>query len=200
MTQVATPIENSPLVLHLHPVINLTDEEFFELCQINRDLRIERTATGELLVMSPTGSDTGNRNARLIVQLEIWAERDGTGIYFDSSTGFRLPNGAEVSPDAAWVKLERWNVLTPEQQKIFAPVCPDFVVELRSASDNLQPIKTKMQEYIDNGALLGFLIDRKNQQVYIYRSGVAVECLDNPAIVSGEPVLSGFVLDLSKIW
>ena len=200
MTQVATPIENSPLVLHLHPVIHLTDDEFFELCQINRDLRIERTATGELLVMPPTGSDTGNRNARLIVQLGIWAERDGTGIYFDSSTGFTLPNGAEISPDAAWVKLERWNALTPEQQKKFAPICPDFVVELRSTSDNLPPLKTKMQEYIDNGALLGFLIDRKNQQVYVYRPGVAMECLDSPASISGEPVLPGFVLDLSKIW
>ena len=197
MTQVATPIENSPLVLHLHPVIDLTDEEFFELCQINRDLRIERTATGELLVMSPTSSDTGNRNARLIVQLGIWAERDGTGIYFDSSTGFTLPNGADVSPDAAWVNLKRWNALTSEQQKKFAPICPDFVVELR-AYDNLQPLKTKMQEYIDNGALLGFLIDRKNQQVHIYRPGVAVECLDNLTRVSGDPVLPGFVLDLSK--
>jgi len=188
------------LVLHLHPVINLTDEQFFEFCQINRDLRIERAATGEILVMPPTGSETGNRNARLIVQLGIWAERDGTGIYFDSSTGFTLPNGAKVSPDAAWVKLERWNALTPEQQKKFAPICPDFVVELRSASDNLAPLKTKMQEYIDNGTLLGFLIDRQNQQVYIYRPGVAVECLAHPATVSGDSVLPGFVLDLSKIW
>jgi Uma2 family endonuclease len=200
ITEVTTQVETSPLVLHLHPVINLTDEQFFEFCQINRDLRIERAATGEILVMPPTGSETGNRNARLIVQLGIWAERDGTGIYFDSSTGFTLPNGAKVSPDAAWVKLERWNALTPEQQKKFAPICPDFVVELRSASDNLQPLKTKMQEYIDNGALLGILIDRQNQQVYIYRPGVTVECLDHPATVSGDSVLPGFVLDLSKIW
>jgi Uma2 family endonuclease len=200
ITEVTTQVENSPLVLHLHPVINLTDEQFFEFCQINRDLQIERAATGEILVMPPTGSETGNRNARLIVQLGIWAERDGTGIYFDSSTGFTLPNGAKVSPDAAWVKLERWNALTPEQQKKFAPICPDFVVELRSASDNLPPLKTKMQEYIDNGTLLGFLIDRQNQQVYIYRPGVAVECLDHPATVSGDSVLPGFVLDLSKIW
>jgi Uma2 family endonuclease len=200
MTTVTTQVENSPLVLHLQPIINLTDEQFFEFCQINRDLRIERTATGELLIMPPTGSETGNRNAKLIVQLGVWAERDGTGVYFDSSTGFTLPNGAERSPDAAWVKLERWNALTPEQQKKFAPICPDFVVELRSASDSLEPLKTKMQEYIDNGALLGCLIDRKNQQVYIYRPGVAVECLDNPTSVSGDAVLPGFVLDLSKIW
>ena len=200
MTTVTTQVENSPLVLHLHPAINLTDEQFFEFCQINRDLRIERTATGDLLIMPPTGSDTGNRNAKLTVQLGIWAEQNGTGIYFDSSTGFTLPNGAERSPDAAWVKLERWNALTPEQQKKFAPICPEFVVELRSASDNLEPLKTKMQEYIDNGALLGWLIDRKNRQVYIYRPGVAVECLDNPATVSGDSVLPDFILDLSKIW
>jgi Uma2 family endonuclease len=136
----------------------------------------------------------------LIVQLGIWAEHDGTGTYFDSSTGFTLPNGALAFPDAAWVKLERWNALTPEQQKKFAPICPDFVVELRSPSDTLEPLKTKMQEYIDNGALLGWLIDRKRQRVYIYRPGVFVECLDNPATVSGESVLAGFVLDLSKIW
>lgn len=200
MTQVTTQVENSPLVLHLHPVLNLTDAQFFELCQINRDLHIERTATGELVIMPPTGSDTGNRKAKLIVQLGIWAEGDGTGIYFDSSTGFTLPNGAERSPNAAWVKLERWNALTPKQQKTFAPICPDFVVELRSASDNLEPLKTKMQEYIDNGALLGWIIDRKARRVYVYRPRVPVECLDNPASVSGDPVLPGFVLDLSKIW
>ncbi len=200
MTTVTTPVENSPLVLHLHPVINLTDEQFFEFCQINRDLRIERTATGELLIMPPTGSDTGNRNAKLNQQLANWTDADGTGIEFDSSSGFTLPNGAERSPDAAWIKLERWNALTAQQHKKFAPICPDFVVELRSASDNLTSLKTKMQEYIDNGALLGWLIDRKKRQVYIYRPGVAVECLDNPATISDESVLPGFVLDLSKIW
>jgi Uma2 family endonuclease len=178
----------------------LTDEQFFELCQINRDLRIERTATGELVIMPPTGTETGGRNFNLIGQLWVWVNQDGTGIGFDSSTGFTLPNGAERSPDAAWVKLERWNALSPEQQKKFAPICPEFVVELRSPSDNLEPLKTKMQEYIDNGALLGWLIDRKRQRVYVYRLGVSVECLDNPASVSGDPVLPGFVLDLSKIW
>jgi Uma2 family endonuclease len=200
MTTATTREEYFPIVLHLHPAIELTDEEFFEFCQINRDLRIERTATGELLIMPPTGSETGNRNAKLIVQLGVWAEGDGTGIYFDSSTGFKLPNGADRSPDAAWVKLERWNALTPEQQEKFAPICPEFVVELRSPSDSLEPLQTKMQEYIDNGALLGWLIDRKNRQVYIYRPGFAVECLDNPASVGGESVLPGFILDLSKIW
>ena len=199
-TTLTTTVENSPIVLHLKPIIDLTDDQFFKFCQINRDLRIERTATGELLIMPPTGSETGNRNAKLIQQLGNWSDADSTGIEFDSSTGFKLPNGAERSPDAAWVKLERWNALTLEQQKKFAPICPEFVVELRSPSDNLEPLKTKMQEYLENGALLGWLIDRKNRQVYIYRPGVAVECLDNPATVSGESVLPGFVLDLSKIW
>ena len=200
ITEVTTQVENSPLVLQLHPIINLTDEEFFEFCQINHDLRIERTATGELLIMPPTGTETGGCNFRLNGQLYNWTEQDGTGIGFDSSTGFKLPNGAERSPDAAWVKLERWNALTPEQQKKFAPICPEFVVELRSPSDKLEPLKTKMQEYIDNGTFLGWLIDRKNKQVYIYRPGVIVECLDHPISISGESVLPGFVLDLSKIW
>ncbi|NER22642.1 MAG: Uma2 family endonuclease [Symploca sp. SIO1C2] len=200
MTTVTAPVENSPIVLHLQPIIDLTDEEFFEFCRINRDLRIERTAKGELLIMSPTGSETGNRNFKLIQQLANWTDADGTGIGFDSSTGFKLPNGTNCSPDAAWVKLERWNALTPEQQKRFAPICPEFVVELRSPSDQLKPLQEKMQEYIDNGTLLGWLIDRKNRQVYIYRPGVAVECLDNPVSLSGNSVLPGFILDLSKIW
>ncbi|MCP2729894.1 Uma2 family endonuclease [Limnofasciculus baicalensis] len=200
ITTVTPSLENSPLVLRLEPIINLTDDQFFEFCQINRELRIERTANRELLIMSPTGSETGNRNFKLTVQLGIWVERDGTGIGFDSSSGFKLPNGAERSPDAAWIKLERWNALTSEQQGKFAPICPDFVVELRSDCDNLAPLKTKMEEYIDNGASLGFLIDRKNRDVYIYLPGVGVECLKNPATVSGDPVLPGFVLDLSNIW
>src|SRR5919202_6498923 len=134
MTTVTTQVENSPLVLHLQPIINLTDEQFFEFCQINRDLRIERTSTGELLIMPPTGSGTGNRNSKLNQQLSNWTDEDGTGIEFDSSTGFILPNGAKVSPDAAWVRLERWNALSEEEQERFACISPDFVVELRSPS------------------------------------------------------------------
>jgi len=193
-------IENHPLVLHIHPVIELTSEQFFAICQLNRDLRLERTATGELVIMPPTGSETGGRNFRLLGQLYNWTERDSKGIGFDSSTGFTLPNGAQISPDAAWVKLERWNALTPEEQEKFAPIAPDFVVELRSASDTLKPLQDKMQQYIDNGVQLGWLIDRKQRRVYIYRPGNAVECLNNPATVSGDPILPEFVLDLSKIW
>jgi Uma2 family endonuclease len=200
MTQTTAPAENTPLVLQMSPVIEMTDDQFFEFCQLNRDLRIERTPKGELIIMSPAGSETGNRNFDLIVQLGIWTRQDGTGIGFDSSTGFTLPNGATRSPDAAWIKLERWNAIPPEQQVKFAPICPDFVVELRSPSDNLQPLKDKLQEYIDNGTSLGLLIDRKNRKVYIYCPQKEVECLDNPSTLSGDPLLPGFVLDLSKIW
>lgn len=199
-TKTPKSIENRPLVLHLHPAIELTPEQFFEICQLNRDLRLERRVTGELVIMPPTDSETGGRNFRLIGQLYNWTEQDSQGIGFDSSTGFTLPNGAQISPDAAWVKLERWNALTPEQQEKFAPIAPDFVVELRSASDTLKPLQDKMQQYIDNGVQLGWLIDRKQRRVYIYRPGNTVECLNNPATVSGDPILPGFVLDLSKIW
>ena len=193
-------MENLPLVLQLHPAIQLTDDQFFDFCQQNRDLRIERNAKGELSIMLPTGSGTGGRNFKLIQQLGNWVDIDGTGIGFDSSTGFKLPNGAERSPDASWVKLERWNALTEEQQERFAPICPDFVVELRSRTDSLPVLQSKMQEYIDNGAVLGWLIDCKRRRVYIYRSQCEVERLDNPETISGDPVLRGFVLDLSKIW
>ncbi|HEY9601813.1 MAG TPA: Uma2 family endonuclease [Allocoleopsis sp.] len=195
-----TEVETHPLVVRLHPVVDLTDDQFFEFCQINRDLRIERTAEGELLIMPPTGSGTGGRNFKLNGQLFVWTERDGTGMGFDSSTGFTLSNGAQRSPDAAWVKLERWNALTPEQQEKFAPIAPDFVVELRSKSDTLKDLQDKMQEYIDNGVRLGWLIDRKQRAVYIYRPGVPVQQLDNPETVSGDPELPGFVLRLSQIW
>jgi len=179
--------------------IDLTDEQYFQLCQNNRDYRFESTAEGELLIMPPTGSDTGNRNIELAYQLQAWSRQNNLGKAFDSSTGFILPNGAKRSPDASWVKIERWNALTPEQQERFAPICPDFVVELRSRTDSLKELQEKMQEYIDNGASLGWLIDRKNKRVEIYRPLKEVEILENPQSVSGEDVLPGFVLDLTLI-
>ncbi|MBN3924576.1 Uma2 family endonuclease [Nostoc sp. NMS4] len=179
--------------------IDLTDDQFFQMCQKNRDYRFERTASGELLIMPPTGSDTGRRNVKITTQLDIWNSDTNLGEVFDSSTGFTLPNGAERSPDASWVKIERWNALTPEQQEKFAPICPDFVVELRSRTDSLKELQEKMQEYIENGTQLGWLIDRKNKRVEIYRPGKDVEILDNPASLSGENVLPGFVLDLQQI-
>ncbi len=200
MVQIVTLSENNPLLLKMSPAIEMTETQFFEFCQLNRDLRIERTGRGDLIIMPPTGSETGNRNLKLSQQLANWTDEDETGIAFDSSTGFTLPNGAIFSPDAAWIKLEKWNAIAPEKRLKFAPICPDFVVELRSPSDRLQPLKDKLQEYIDNGASLGWLIDRKNKKVYIYRPEMEVECLDNPSTVSDDRVLSGFILNLEKIW
>ncbi len=192
---------SSPLVLQIPPSMQMTDEQFFEFCQINRDLRIERNKLGEISIMAPTGSESGNREVSILGQLWVWTEQDGTGISFSSSAGFKLSTGADRSPDASWIKLERWNTLTPEQQERFAPICPDFIVELRSPSDNLQPLKEKMEEYMrEPGVQLGWLIDRKHRKVYIYRPGIPEECLDNPHTISGEAVLPGFVLNMSKVW
>lgn len=192
---------SSPIVLQMPRDLQMTDEQFFEFCQVNQDLRIERNKLGEISIMPPTGSETGNREGNIFGQLWVWSEQDGTGITFTSSTGFILSTGAERSPDAAWIKLERWNTLSFEQQQRFAPICPDFVVELRSPSDNLKPLQEKMTEYMQEpGVQLGWLIDRKNCQVYVYRPNQEVECLENPTTVSGDPVLPGFVLNLSKVW
>ncbi|MDZ8263039.1 Uma2 family endonuclease [Nostoc sp. ChiQUE01b] len=192
---------SSPLVLQIPSSMQMTDEQFFEFCQVNRDLRIERNKFGELVIMPPTGSETGNREGNIFGQLWVWSEQDGRGITFSSSTGFKLSTGAERSPDASWIKLERWNTLSPEQQRKFAPICPDFVVELKSSSDNLQTLKEKMEEYMNEPEIqLGWLIDRKQRKVYIYRPGLPEECLDNPATVSGKLVLPGFILNMSKVW
>jgi Uma2 family endonuclease len=178
----------------------VSQEQFQQLASVNRDLRLERTAEGELIVMPPTGSDTGNRNLDIEGQLWLWNRQTKLGVAFNSSSGFHLPNGANRSPDAAWVKLDRWEALTSEEQEGFAPICPDFVVELRSKSDNMEPLRAKMREYLENQALLGWLIDRKNRKVEIYRQGQNVEVLDNPTTLSGENVLPGFVLDLTEVW
>ena len=188
------------LTLNLNPIIKLTDEQFFQLCQENENIRLERTAKGELIIMSPAGGETGNSNAGLTAQIWNWNERNRLGKVFDSSTGFKLPNGADRSPDASWVKLERWDALTPEQQKKFPPICPDFVVELMSPSDSLKETQDKMKEYRDNGARLGWLINRKSRQVEVYRPNQEVEVLDSPGTLSGEDVLPGFVLNLESIW
>ncbi|MBD2302744.1 Uma2 family endonuclease [Nostoc sp. FACHB-190] len=188
------------LTVNLQSVLELTDEQFFNLCQVNRDLKFERTATGELIIMPPTGGETGNKNARITQQVMNWTDADGTGIAFDSSTCFKLPNGADRSPDAAWIKLSRWNALTDEQKEKFPPICPDFVIELLSPSDSLKVAQEKMREYIDNGVRLGLLINRKSRQVEIYRQGKEVEVLESPVTVSGEDILNGFVLNLAMIW
>ncbi len=188
------------LTVHLNSIISLSDEQYFQLCQANRDLRFERTATGELIIMPPTGGETGNRNGRISQQLFNWADVDATGIAFDSSTGFRLPNSAFRSPDTAWIKLERWDTLTSSQKQKFIPLCPDFVIELLSPSDRTSVIQDKMLEYLANGTQLGWLINRKSQQVEIYRANTELEIIASPITLSGEAVLPGFILNLEPIW
>jgi Uma2 family endonuclease len=200
MSKTLTVAGLPPLVLHLAPVIDMSDEQFFELCQLNRDLRLERTSQGDLEIMPPTGSETGRMNFELTGVFSLWVHADGSGVGFDSSTGFTLPNGAKRSPDLAWVRRSRWEALTQEQRAGFAPLCPDFVVELRSPSDALEYVQAKMQEYLDNGAQLGWLIDPIEKKVYIYRPQAPLACLDNPQTISGDPVLPSFVLELGKVW
>ncbi|MEM9218981.1 MAG: Uma2 family endonuclease [Cyanobacteria bacterium P01_F01_bin.150] len=200
---VQAPPQQEPLLLELPDTLTLqvTREQFADLAAANRDLRLERTATGELIVNPPTGGETGNRNFSLTAQLGVWAEANDTlGKGFDSSTGFELPNGANRSPDMSWVRKDRWDTLTPEQREKFIPLCPDFVVELRSKTDSLKKLQAKMQEYMENGALLGWLIDPKNKQVEIYRVGKGVETLDKPSTLSGENILPSFTLTLKRIW
>ncbi|GAX38324.1 Uma2 family endonuclease [Nodularia sp. NIES-3585] len=180
--------------------LQVSHEQFVDLALANRDLQLERDATGELIIMPPTGSDTGNKNLDIEGQLWLWNRQTRLGKAFNSSTGFRLPNGANRSPDAAWVSKARWDALTLEQQETFAPICPDFVLELRSKTDSIEKLQAKMREYIENGAGLGWLIDRKNQRVEIYRPGRNVELLDHPVSLSGEDVLPGFLLDLTEVW
>ncbi len=187
------------LTLNLDPVVHLSDEQFFQLCVANPDLQLERTTAGEIIVMPPTGGETGDRNSELDYQLRGWNKQTTQGKTFNAATGFRLPSGATRSPDAAWLQLPRWDSLTLEQQQKFPPLCPDFVVELRSPSDSLQILQAKMQEYLDNGARLGWLIDPENRRVEIYRPNQAVEVVQAPTTLSGEDVLLGFVLDLSEI-
>jgi Uma2 family endonuclease len=187
------------ITLDVQP-IDLTDEQFFKLCQANRDLRFERSADGELTIMAPVTGRSGYRNLKLSQQLANWADTNDLGVGFDSSTGFKLPNGADRSPDASWMQLERWNALTEEQKDSFIPLAPDFAVELRSKTDALKTLQSKMQEYIDNGTRLGWLIDPKNRRVEIYRSGQDVEIFESPITLSGEDVLPGFVLSLALLW
>jgi Uma2 family endonuclease len=178
----------------------VTPEDFEQLCAEYRDLRLELTSTGELIIMTGTGPQTGRRNSNLTRQLDEWTEKDAVGICFDSSTIFTLPNNARRSPDASWVRRERWDRLSERQKDGFAPMCPDFVVELRSKSDRLPVLLNKMSEYIENGASLGWLIDPYKRRVYVYRPENEIAILNNPETVSGDPLLPGFELDLTKLW
>lgn len=179
--------------------LRLDEAEFYRLCQANRDLRLELTAEGNLIIMPPTAWETGHRNSELNRRIGNWAASDGTGLVFDSSTGFKLPNGATRSPDVAWVRRDRLEALSPDPNK-FLPLCPDFAVELRSASDALSTLQAKMQEYLANGLELGWLIDPKGKTVEIYRADEAVETVPLSTVLSGESLLPGLTIDLAEIF
>jgi Uma2 family endonuclease len=188
------------VTLQIPQSLKFTDDEFVEIVAANKDLRLELSHQGELIVMSPTGGETGDRNLELGGQVWYWNRKNGLGKAFDSSTGFKLPNGATRSPDVSWIKIERWNVLTLEQRKKFLPLCPDFVIEVVSESDDLANIQAKMREFIANGLRLGWLINPKTEQVEIYHQNQEIEVLQSPANLSGEDVLPGFILDLQPIF
>jgi Uma2 family endonuclease len=203
MTVTLTPIERkaSPLVLRFGTFLqSMSDDECFNFFKINEHLRLELTSEGDLIVMPPTGGETGIRNFELNGNFWAWAKKDGSGRGFDSSTVFSLPNGAKRSPDLAWVLNERWEALSKDERVRFPPICPDFVVELRSPSDSVDFLKEKMEEYIENGARLGWLLDPFERKVYAYRPGAEVEVLEDPEAVSGEPLLRGFTLDVRALW
>jgi Uma2 family endonuclease len=178
----------------------ITPEQFEELCSEYDDLRLELTSTGELIVMPPTGSQTGKRNFDLTYQLGAWCRKHRIGVCFGADAGFTLPNGAIRGPDASWVRREKWDNLTEKQKAGFAPLCPDFVVELRSPTDRLPVLFNKMTEYLANGASLGWLIDPSTHRVYVYRPAEEVVVLDNPETISGDPLLPGFTLNLTELW
>lgn len=198
----SAPVHDEPfgVVLRLRPVIELSGEQLLELSSLNDDLRLELTAEGELIVMTPAGGESSRRNLELTVQLGIWTRRDGTGVAFDSSGDFILPNGAIRSPDASWVERSRYEALTPEQREKYLPLCPEFVIELRSPSDRLVTLQEKMVEYVENGARLGLLLDPARRRVYVYKPGEPVRELADPEEVSADPILPGFVLKPREVW
>ena len=201
MSATLTSAETTPLVLRFSPLLKrMTDDEFYEFCRLNADLDIELTSEGDLIIMPPTGGKSGERNATLGARLTTWSLDNKMGRAFDSSTLFTLPNGAKRSPDFAWVGNERWDALTEDEQEKFPPLCPDFVVELRSRTDRLVNLQRKLEEYMANGAQLGWLIDPQERQVYVYRPGADAEQLNAPQTISGDPVLRGLTLDLQEIW
>ena len=191
-----------PVVLTLAPVLDLTDEQFLEICSLNDELRIERNAQGELELMPPVNMTGSSQNSDINADLKNWTRQDGTGNAFDATIGYVLPNGSIRSPDGSWILKSRIAELTAEDKVSLPHICPDFVIELRSKSDRLRAAQAKMEEYIENGARLGWLIDPVDvrHRVYIYRPNSSVEILENPETVSGDPELPGFVLDLTPVW
>jgi Uma2 family endonuclease len=188
------------VTINFSSIAQITDDQFYQLCRENPDVKFERNATGEVIVMSPTGGETGNCNFEISIDFGIWNRQTRLGVGFDSSTCFKLPSGASRSPDIAWIKQERWDALTAEEKQKFPPIAPDFVLELMSPTDSLKDTQDKMQEYMSNGVKLGWLINRKTRRVEIYRQGQAVEVLESPAELSGEDILPGFVLNSRSLW
>lgn len=186
--------------LYIPKTLKITQEQFEQLACENRDFCLEKAATGELIIMPPTGGNTGKKNLELEGQLWLWNRQKKLGVVFNSSTAFHLPNGADRSPDAAWIAQARWNSLTAEQQETFPPLCPDFVIELRSRTDSMESLRKKMQEYMDNGLRLGWLIDTKNRKIEVYRINQSLEVLENPTTLSGEDILPEFILNLQGVW
>lgn len=178
----------------------VTESEFVEFCRRNSDMRIEMSKDGDIIIMPPTNTETGRKNFNLIADFGVWAKKDKTGVAFDSSTGFTLPNSARRSPDLAWVRREKWDALANDEKRKFARLVPDFVVELRLESDSLKVLQSKMLEYTESGVSLGWLIDPQERKVHIYRREKAVETLDNPERVLGESLIEGFILDLENIF
>ncbi len=195
---IVTSWRHLPLVLRA--ATPMSNDDLFDFCSANRELRIERSANGDIIIMPPTGADTGRRNAEITAQLVTWTKKNGAGVAFDSSTGFLLPNGAERSPDASWVRRNRWDALSADDRTKFAPLCPDFVVELRSPSDTLDELTAKMDEYAANGARLGLLVDPLERRVHVYRAQQPAVVLDGPDEVDASPEMPAFVLDLRTVW
>lgn len=200
MRDKAATLRDESVVLRMRPALRITADQLLEISSLNRDLRLELTAEGELVVTGPTGWETGDENSELNMQLRQWAKRDGGGRSSDSSTGFVLPNGAIRSPDAAWVANPRLSALSAEQRKKYLPLCPDFVIELRSPSDSLRATREKMEEHVENGARLGWLVDPGHRRVHVYKPGEPVRELENPEKVSGEGVPPGFELEMREVW
>jgi len=200
MSKAIAAEQPSGIVIHTRPVVDMTDNQFYEFCRLNPELRIERRANGDIIFMPPTGGETGRKNALLLAAFVNWDITNQSGVTFDSSTGFILPNGATRSPDLAWVKKSRFAALEPEQKRKFIPFCPDFVLELRSQSDSIAALKEKMREYVANGAQLAWLIDAQTRTVFVYHADGHIEMLENAESISGEPVLQGLRIDLRSIW
>jgi Uma2 family endonuclease len=184
-------------ILNLDPITTLTRAQFYQLCQANPELQLERSPKRELIIVTPVGGESGNQEASLIARVVVWNEQTKLGVVFSSSTIFSLPGGGDRSPDVAWVQLERWQALSQEEREGFPPICPDFAIELRSRTDRLKPLQNKMQEYLASGLRLGWLINPQNKQVEIYRAGQEVEVVAMPVVLSGEEVLPGFSLEVN---